>query len=203
MSVIQPLKRWSETSYEEYRSQFVEFLGQMRDSSPEVISELLTDYLEKQVRPYGRSINRDYALRDFTRLAGASHYALAKHAATWVEECVTDIRWPVAFSHESTVKLPHRCNENTVFTIVVADRDGGVLGTKVVHWAEFAEIDDDNRCYRSLHATIRDVAYEMGARSLFCFNCNGTLRASVAMWHSPQGAIFGDERSYIVRGDTE
>jgi hypothetical protein len=187
---------WNETSYEEQRCQFVEFLGNIHDENPEMVAELLTNYLEEQVRLYGGGINRDYALLDFERLLSEGHDALAKHAATWVEECVTDLRWPIAFVHESTAKLPYGWGENTAFTVVVAERSGKVLGAKVFHWAEFAGIEDDKKCYRSLRRTINDVAYEMGARSLFSFYCEGTCRASVAMWHSPQGAIRGNERSY-------
>ena len=130
-------------------------------------------------------------------LAAHGQDAIGEYVMEWAEESANNIRWPVAYAYIVTGKLPGEYRQNTTVVIVVEDREGKVVGHRVLDWCDYAHVQDDDQCYRAFNLAIDDAAIALGAQSIFDFHCTSQLHKSVSVAHDPeQGAAIFDEREY-------
>ena len=184
---------WTKSDYENFEKGLNALLESAKDIGDDELVIMLVDYLDGHC-----AIERDYATEDFRHcLAAKGRDAIGKHVLSWAEECISGIRWPAAYTYVVTGKLAVDYQQNTTVVVVVVDREEKVLGHRVIHWADFSQIEDDKECGTSFYRAIDDGAIELGARSIFRFHCDGQLTKSVSVFHDPeQGFTLFDERGY-------
>jgi len=75
-------------------------------------------------------------------------------------------------------------------TVVAVEEGGKIVGQEVIHWANFAHIEDDSQSYTSFNRAIMDAAIRLGARSLYKFHCEGKPASRVAIAYGPRRDDF-------------
>ncbi len=168
------------------------------DIGDDRLCELLVDYLDEQMQRWRAGIDRDYASRAFhEHLQNKGRGSIAECVLEWAEGCANDIRWPLAFVYFATGKLPGEYRENTTVVVVVEDRKGKIVGHQVIHWCDYAHIEDNAERYGAFNRAIDKCAIDLGARSIFDFHCAARLHKSVSVAHDlEQGWTIFSEREY-------
>jgi hypothetical protein len=196
---------WTKADYRAFQNGLNAILGDAKNATDDELVEKVVNYLDEEMRKCAGPLERDYAAESFRRqITDSGRETLGNYVMEWAEECASDIRWPVAYTYIVTGKLANDYRENTTATVVVEDREGKVLGHRVIHWSDYAHIEDDEKWYGAFEMALYECALELGARSIFQFYCNGRLNRSVSVYYTPEpGASLFHERVYRDANDDD
>jgi len=188
----------------------------MATLAPEALSAVLVDHLDREmqkrgcpIEPRGARVCIEGLIADLNANADGAqenvgisegkNEAIADYLAHYAEECITDVRWPMVYVYVNTGHIPDHYAQNTTATVVVVNEKDQVVGAEVIHWADFATMDDDV-CYQAFGKAMDDAAMRLGGRSFYKFvsSCHPSSRVAIA--YGEQGPTFFHAHDY--RDDT-
>ncbi len=201
-----PQDPWTEQIHNNFCAEVVKLFDaiNMEAVTTDELCDVLAKHVAAELQPCGE-INQDGAKRHFahyihtinTNPDKCRHWnmpsgspfnrkeAIAVCVTRYAEECATDVRWPIAYAYVVTGQVPNHYARNTTVTVVAEDEQGKVVGQEVIHWADYATIEDEAKCYGKFHSDIRDAAIRLKARSLYEFMCDAKPRSRMAIRSGP------------------
>jgi len=210
---------WTRENHVDFHNEVLALLRAdgMASLAPETLSEILVDHLDREMQKRGcpieprgarfciehviTGLNADAdGVQETPGSGDEKKEAIADYLAHYAEECISDVRWPMGNAYVNTGHIPDHYAQNTTATVVVVDKDGQVVGAEVIHWSDFAKMNDDE-CYRAFRKAIEDAAMRFGARSFYTFYISCQPSSRVAIAYGEQGPTFFHACDY--RDDTK